>query len=260
MGYDGKVDWRYGTDKMFNLYATMNIDGRKVNIHVNAAKIDKDYINSLREDIRYIKDKYNEMIKEKDFNIGSLREILMDSEIVDFLYANRHRLEMQNLDLISGDFIDFKLDNRNKKQKEIFGRFITQIEIAFELAELSMTGDMRETYNKAIFKTDKQKTLSSETVYEDNLVTQVQDISLPSINVISENISDKNKPIIISKERTIKSKTRRKRNIMESNIDRERVIEILQREGQITCQGITLKVDEFNSMTREEQDNFIKCY
>jgi len=260
LGYDGKVDWRYGTDKMFNLYATMNIDGRKVNIHVDAAKIDKDYINSLREDIRYIKDKYNEMIKEKDFNIGSLREILMDSEIVDFLYANRQRLEMQNLDLISGDFIDLKLDNRNKKQKEIFGRFITQMEIAFELAELSMTGDMRETYNKAIFKTDKQKALSSDSVYEDNLVTQVQDISLPSINVISENISDKNKPIIISKERTIKSKTSRKRNIMESNIDRERVIEILQREGQITCQGITLKVDEFNSMTREEQDNFIKCY
>jgi protease II len=134
------------------------------------------------------------------------------------------------------------------------------MEIAFELAELSMTGDMRETYNKAIFKTDKQKALSSDSVYEDNLVTQVQDISLPSINVISENISDKNKPIIISKERTIKSKTSRKRNIMESNIDRERVIEILQREGQITCQGITLKVDEFNSMTREEQDNFIKCY
>jgi len=43
------------------------------------------------------------------------------------------------------------------------------------------------------------------------------------------------------------------------NINKDNVYRTLLKEGKIENQGYTLTLEEFNSMTKEEQDNFIKC-
>ena len=71
----------------------------------------------------------------------------------------------------------------------------------------------------------------------------------PSLDLIKEDEIQNN----------ITEKEEKQKVSLEEQSNKERIFDILLKDGQIENQGFTLTLEDFLNMTKEEQDNFIKC-
>ena len=197
------VDWEQADSNRFSVIATFMIDGRKVDIHCDAAKVDDSYIANMKTMAKDFRKRYNKILKGDEAAIGNdIARLAMEmqaSELTDFLYANRERLEKVNLYDFSKKFIDFKLGNKKKVKggkvnvKNTMANMLNQIDLAIKIADNSRKGALDMAWNKAIFMTNVLAA-SNETLYLNNLVSKVIDVSTPTLE-ITEKGADSKPPV-----------------------------------------------------------------
>lgn len=184
-----KVEWMTmkTPGDQFGLVAYVTVDGKRSPIYMDAAKVDKEYIREMKSILKEVKKMYKEQSKTSNFVPSELAAFLKQSELTDFLYANRERVSNVVELFESNRYLDFELHNKVDDHKAIFGEVITKIEMVLEFAEKSLGGAMDIAFNKAIFAVSSNTEFSESSVYANNLLTKVQDISAPAINVTTDN-------------------------------------------------------------------------
>ena len=124
------------------------------------------------------------------------------------------------------------------KSREGWEDLITYSEDQFKTFDEWLTFAMLHEYSHSkIFRQEGESVPNYENRINNNAMKMLNEIS-PSTNNIKSGVA----------------------KLFESNPElANAVYETLLKEGKIENQGYTLTLEEFNSMTKEEQDNFIKC-